>query len=99
MAEGSTGTVDCCHEHARQTSDLTCPPATDANGVGRERRERAMDVLHPRCAGIDVSKKDAKVCVRIVNGAGTGRSGGRRDTGVTETVTTWGSMTRQILDL
>ena len=24
-----------------------------------------MEVIHPRCAGIDVSKKDAKVCVRI----------------------------------
>ena len=24
-----------------------------------------MDVMHPRCAGIDISKKDAKVCVRI----------------------------------
>ncbi len=23
-----------------------------------------MEVIHPRCAGIDVSKKDAKVCVR-----------------------------------
>ena len=28
-----------------------------------------MDVIHPRCAGLDISKKDAKVCVRI-NGAG-----------------------------
>ena len=24
-----------------------------------------MDVVHPRCAGIDISKKDAKVCVRV----------------------------------
>jgi len=24
-----------------------------------------MDVVHPRCAGIDCSKRDAKVCVRI----------------------------------
>ena len=24
-----------------------------------------MEVVHPRCAGIDVSKRDAKVCVRI----------------------------------
>ena len=42
-----------------------------------------MEVIHPRCAGIDVSKKDAKVCVRIV---GRGRT--------QETVTTWGSMNR-----
>ena len=49
-----------------------------------------MEVIHPRCAGIDISKKDAKVCVRIAGG-------GRRKT--TETVTTWGSMTNQILAL
>jgi transposase len=49
-----------------------------------------MDVIHPRCAGLDISKKDAKVCVRI---AGSGR---RR---ATETVTTWGSTTTQILAL
>ena len=24
-----------------------------------------MEVIHPRCAGVDVSKKDAKVCVRV----------------------------------
>ena len=49
-----------------------------------------MEVVHARCAGLDISKKDAKVCVRV---AGTGR----RKT--VETVTTWGSMTKQILAL
>lgn len=49
-----------------------------------------MEVMHPRCAGLDVSKKDAKVCVRV---AGAGR---RR---TVETVTTWSSMTSQILAL
>lgn len=49
-----------------------------------------MEVLHARCAGLDISKKDAKVCVRI---AGTGR---RK---ATETVTTWSAMTSQILAL
>ena len=49
-----------------------------------------MDVIHPRCAGMDVSKKDAKVCVRV---AGRGRAR------ATETVTTWGSTTRRILAL
>ena len=49
-----------------------------------------MEVVHQRCAGLDISKKDAKVCVRI---AGTGR----RKT--VETVTTWGSTTNQILAL
>ena len=49
-----------------------------------------MEVVHARCAGLDISKRDAKVCVRI---AGTGRGK------TTETVTTWGSMTNQILAL
>ncbi|SCL19781.1 Transposase [Micromonospora inyonensis] len=49
-----------------------------------------MEVVHARCAGMDISKKDAKVCVRIAGA-------GRRKT--TETVTTWGSMTSQILTL
>ncbi len=49
-----------------------------------------MDVVHARCAGLDISKKDAKVCVRV---AGVGR---RK---ATETVTTWSSMTGSILEL
>jgi transposase len=49
-----------------------------------------MEVVHSRCAGLDISKKDAKVCVRV---AGSGR----RKT--VETVTTWSSMTNQILAL
>ena len=49
-----------------------------------------MEVIHSRCAGMDISKKDAKVCVRL---AGSGR----RKT--VETVTTWGATTRQILAL
>jgi transposase len=49
-----------------------------------------MEVVHPRCAGIDVSKRDAKVCVRV---AGRGRGG------ATSTVTTWGAVTNQVLAL
>lgn len=49
-----------------------------------------MEIIHPRCAGLDISKKDAKVCVRI-NGAG------RRKT--SESVTTFGAATRQIIAL
>lgn len=49
-----------------------------------------MDVVHPRCAGVDVSKRDAKVCVRVV---GAGRSRAK------STVTTWGSVTNQVLAL
>ena len=49
-----------------------------------------MEVVHARCAGMDISKKDAKVCVRVAGA-------GRRKT--VETVTTWSSMTSQILAL
>ena len=49
-----------------------------------------MDVVHARCAGLDISKKDAKVCIRV---AGVGR---RK---AVETVTTWSSMTGSILAL
>ena len=49
-----------------------------------------MDVVHPRCAGMDISKRDAKVCVRV-QGQGNRRT--------TSTVTTWGAMTNQILAL
>ncbi len=49
-----------------------------------------MDLMHPRCAGLDVSKRDAKVCVRVASGT---RAAAR------STVTTWGSVTNQVLAL
>lgn len=49
-----------------------------------------MEVVHRRCAGMDIAKKDAKVCVRVAGA-------GRRKT--TETVSTWGSTTNQVLAL
>ena len=49
-----------------------------------------MEVVHPRCAGIDISKRDAKVCVRI---AGKGRNK------TESTVTTWGAVTNQVVAL
>lgn len=49
-----------------------------------------MEVVHVRCAGLDVSKRDAKVCVRVAGA-------GRRKT--VETVTTWSAMTNQVLAL
>lgn len=49
-----------------------------------------MDVVHSRYAGIKVSKRDAKVCVRVhVDGRRRGQS----------TITTWGSVTNQVLAL
>jgi transposase len=52
-----------------------------------------MDVLHPRCAGLDISKKDVKVCVRVQGGSA---EGGRE---TLERTTTWGATTRRILAL
>lgn len=53
-----------------------------------------MDLVHPRAAGIDVSKKDAKVCVRVPGSGGSG-AGSRAES----KVMTWGSTTPQILRL
>ncbi|MFF5273900.1 IS110 family transposase [Streptomyces sp. NPDC000133] len=50
-----------------------------------------MDVLHERCAGLDISKKDAKVCVLTPS---TKRRGS-----FTTTTTTWGSTTNAVLAL
>lgn len=47
-----------------------------------------MEVVHPRCCGMDISKRDAKVCVRIQQGARA-----------TVTVTTWPSVSSAILEL
>ena len=49
-----------------------------------------VEVLHERCAGMDISKRDVKVCIRV-----PGRRGGR----YRNEVTTFGSMTGQILEL
>jgi len=49
-----------------------------------------MEVVHARCAGIDIGKKSAKVCVRI-QGAGSRKTA--RQT------TDWASMTREVLGL
>lgn len=49
-----------------------------------------MEVLHPRCAGLDVSKRDAKACVRTVP-PGRVRA--------TEEITTWSAMSGEILAL
>ena len=49
-----------------------------------------MVLLHPRCAGLDVSKRDAKAGVRVASGT---RAAAR------STVRTWGSVTNQILAL
>ena len=49
-----------------------------------------MDIVHYRCAGLDISKRDAKVCVRVQEPTQARAS---------STVTTWDSVTNQILAL
>jgi transposase len=49
-----------------------------------------MDIVHERAAGLDISKRDAKVCLRVP-GIRAGTS--------TSTVTTWGATTEKILEL
>ena len=49
-----------------------------------------MDVVHERAAGIDISKRDAKVAVRVP---------GKRSGSFTTTVTTFGATTAQVLAL
>jgi transposase len=49
-----------------------------------------VDIVHYRCAGLDISKRDVKACVR------TQEPGRAR---ASSTVTTWGAVTSQILAL
>src|SRR6185437_6422299 len=53
-------------------------------------KEAPMDLVHERAAGLDISKKDAKVCIRAP---------GKRPGTFTSRVTTWGSTTAQVLAL
>ncbi|HSU47009.1 MAG TPA: IS110 family transposase [Arthrobacter sp.] len=49
-----------------------------------------MDIVHDRAVGMDISKRDAKVCLRVP---------GQRAGTFSSTVTTWGATTQQILAL
>lgn len=49
-----------------------------------------MEIVHERVAGMDISKRDAKVCLRV-----PGKHAGT----YTSTVTTWGATTASILEL
>src|SRR6202040_1018896 len=70
--------------------NLLPSPRRTPNLAVWEGETSAVEVVHARCAGLDISKRDAKVCARVAGA-------GRRKT--VETVTTWGSMTSQILAL
>ena len=77
-------------EPERQIFEFPCPPHDGHRRCSRVKGEKTVEVVHVRCAGLDISKKDAKVCVRVAGA-------GRRKT--VEIVTTWSSMTSQILAL
>jgi ribosome maturation protein Sdo1 len=51
-------------------------------------KEQVMDVVHERAAGIDISKRDAKVAVRVP---------GTRSGSYTTTVKTFGATMAQVL--
>jgi hypothetical protein len=64
------GTPDCCYERVLQDLDLVAGSAggvpVSIIGAGRE---VAMDIVHPRVAGMDVHKKIIWVAVRLPGGA------------------------------
>ena len=41
-----------------------------------------MDLMHPRCAGLDVSKRDANLCVRVATRRPRGSAVDGDDVGV-----------------
>lgn len=69
-----------------------CTPGRAVSAVHNAWGEELVrvDVVCARCAGLDVSKKDAKVCVRV-QGRGSSRT--------TTRVTTWSSMMPEIIRL
>jgi transposase len=97
LARGAfTGAMDCCFEHANHDPVhlLPSPSPTPWRPVAPGRRavlgRCVVEVVYRRCAGIDVGKRDAKVCVRVQ---------GHGQTPTAMTVTTWSSSMPQILKL
>lgn len=52
--------------------------------------DKDLEVVHERAAGLDISKRDAKLCLRVP---------GPRPGTYTSKVTTWGATTGQVLEL
>ena len=88
--------MECGFEHVNQILvRFASPRDTHAclGGIGPSGRHEGVvtvEVVRRRCAGIDVSKKDAKVCVRVQ---------GRGSAKTTTTVSTWSSVMPQIVKL
>lgn len=78
-----TGTTKCGHEHAREN--------LESYGVLRSARRRSvMEILHRRCAGLDVHKDTVMACVLIRESA----SGRKR-----KELREFGTMTQDLLQL
>lgn len=79
-------------EHVRQTPLLLPSPASHGRRpfLNKYGRETIMEVMHERCAGMDISKRDVKVCVR---------SPGTRPGTFTKQVTVHGAMHHDIVAL
>ena len=91
-AADETG-LDRFHPYGHSAGGAIClnPPRVEwVDRLDNDGRKSIMEIVHSRCAGMDVSKRDVKVCVRV---AGRGR---RK---AVETVRTWGSTTNAILAL
>lgn len=91
------GAMKCCDTSTRikSLSGLASAPETRCQPVPDRLADRlwrwfAMEVVWQRVAGIDVGKRDAKVCVRVQ---------GRGSTPTSTTVTTWSTTMPQILRL
>jgi len=76
---------------------LPCPPRADTHGwhstSGRmpdKGEVTVMEVVHQRCAGLDISKSDAKLCVRTP---------GSRHRTFDKKVTVWGSFSNEVARL
>ena len=82
------GTPDCCCERVSQDLDLVAGSAGGApvSSIGGG-REVAMDIVHPRVAGIDVHKKVVWVAVRL-----PGQRPGERTVTVKRFKTFWRSL-------
>src|SRR6266567_662166 len=82
------GTPDCCCERVSQDLDLVRAPraACPYFSIGTC-REVAMDIVHPRVAGIDVHKKVIWVAVRL-----PGETPGERAVTVRKFATFWRSL-------
>src|ERR671933_800649 len=58
------------HEPASAPERVFQSPPTRGSRRRRTRGEEAMEVLYPRCAGLDVHKATVVACVRVARGGG-----------------------------